>query len=309
VAWALIALLLLVAITGSFIKPHDISDLHANSLLSSTDANVKTKVSPPIPPGDTYLLGTDLRGFDLLSLILNGMKYTLGLGLLITVIRFVFALPLGFWSGATGKFRSAISMMQWITTSLPPLLFIYPLLLTFYKFLQMSSAPNVTSPNYIVFVVYFISMVSFIGIFPVCRQIGERARFYHDQMFVTASIVMGSTLRHRVFKHLLPNMRGELIFMFLTEFMQVLFLLGQLAVLGIFVSGAALAFSGETMFIATSSTGEWFGLIAYGAKTFRFEPWVIISVSCFFIAFVAIVQFFIAQMKKGPYRSSKSISF
>jgi len=298
-AWILFVFLLLIALTGSWIKPHDVSEAHT--------LEIEATAFEPLPPGGAYLLGTELRGLDVLSLLLNGMKYTLGIGLIITIFRFVFALPLGFWSGATSKFRSSLSSLQWVTTALPPLLFMYPLLATLGPALGMGSSPDVTSIRFILYMTIFIGLVTFIGVFPLASQIGERARYYHDQLFVTASTVMGGSLRHRIFKHLAPNMRSEIAYMFLTEFLQVLFLLGQLAVLGIFVGGSTRVYSGDTMQYVTSSTGEWFGLLSYGIQTYRFEPWVILSVSGFFIITVAVFQFFIDQLKKGARRRTQAI--
>jgi len=72
-------------------------------------------------------------------------------------------------------------------------------------------------------------------------------------------------------------------------------------VLGIYVSGSFQFEISEGSVATMPTTGEWFGLIAYGVNRIRFEPWVFLSVAACFIIMVAIIQFLLAQIKKGAY--------
>jgi len=298
-AWTLFILLILLTAFGSLLTPHSVSPDQINHLL--VDPETGKKIVPPLSPSSVYWFGTDVRGMDILSLLLNGMKYTLAIGLAITLIRFIVALPLGLWSGATGRLKSTLSSLQWGSTSLPPLLFMYPILITLYYALQIDKSPAEGSVTQIFFMTVFIVLVSLIGIFPIAKQIGDRAEYFHQHLFVTSSVLMGGKVRHRIVKHLLPNLRSEITFAFLTDFLQVLFLLGQLAVLGIFLSGTTIISNfDESIQIPTSATGEWFAIISYAVGRIRYEPWVFIGVGLFYVGTVAILQFFLTQLKKGP---------
>lgn len=297
-AWTLIALLVAITLFGSYIMPHQLGAEHKIVFLNAYEG--AKKLSPPLKPNSTFLLGTDHRGYDMISLILNGMKYTLGLGLLITACRFFIGLPLGLLAGASGRGRDLLKTMQWLTTSVPALLLIFPLLYGLFFGLALDTGLPADHPNIKLFSIIFMFAAVFIGTFSIAGQFAERAAFYSDKMFVISSKLMGASLWRIVFRHILPNIRSEISFAFLTEYVGVLFLMGQLAVLGIFVGGGekvALDDVGYDM-ITLTTTGEWMALISYGAIKIRNYPWIILSVGAAFTISVWIVQFFLSEMKK-----------
>jgi peptide/nickel transport system permease protein len=306
-AWTLVIILLLTAMLGGFIKPHPINPAHKIGLIANPDPRGLSMIKPPFAPNATFWLGTDHRGYDMLSLILNGMKYTLGFALFITFARFLLALPVGLWVGAAGKGRQALSTLQWISSSVPPILFIFPPLMGMYAGLGLDRGLPMSDPRQIWFSLTFLIMLIGIGIFPLAHLVSERARFYNDKLYVTSSQVMGGSLRHRIRRHLLPNMRAELLFAFLAEYVQILFLMGQLAVLGIFLGGGETLTWDDGYVISITTTGEWTSLIAYGGNTkmIRLYPWVIVSAGAFYTASILILQFFLSQLKKKQRTSLK----
>jgi ABC-type dipeptide/oligopeptide/nickel transport system permease subunit len=298
-AWALVILLLVTALLGGVIKPHPIDPSHKIELKKNSNTAILKMSPPPISPDKSFWLGTDHRGYDMLSLILNGMKYTLGYALFIAICRFLVALPLGLLSGGTGKGRTALSVLQWITSAVPPILFIFPPLSGMYRGLGLQNSLTAASSNQQMFSIVFITLVIFIGVFPIAFQVRERSRYYNDKLFVTASGIMGASLWHKIRKHLLPNMRMELLFAFLAEYVQVLFLMGQLAVLGVFLGGGETLTWDDGYQISLTTTGEWCALIAYSAdtRTIRLYPWIVLSVGFFYTGSILIIQNFLTQLK------------
>lgn len=287
--------MLLTAVFGGFIKPHELDP--ANKINLKHESGV-TK-SPPLPPDDTFLLGTDHRGYDMLSLLLNGMKYTLGFALAITLCRVLLALALGLLSGATGKGKAALATAQWVTSSVPPLLFLFPPLWGIYVGLGFHLGP-VSQEHYLWFNTAFLSLATLIGVFPLAQQLGERTRFYNDKLFVTAAGLMGGSIWHRIRKHLLPSLRAEVGFAFLAEYVQVLLIMGQLAVLGIFIGGSERLLNEDGSTLSLPITGEWCSFLAFTNDTtyVRLYPWIILSVGAFYTLSILILQFFLNQMKK-----------
>src|SRR5262249_24500238 len=143
--------------------------------------------------------------------------------------------PIGLLSGASGRGRSLIASLQWMFTAVPALIVLLPALKITYYMLRLDIGVPKWHPNQIIFRMIVIASLGIIGVFPLAHQIGERASFYERKLFVTASSLLGGSLLHEIRKHLLPNMRVELLYMFMSEFVQVMFLMGQLAVLGIFI--------------------------------------------------------------------------
>lgn len=296
---ALIVLILLAAVFGTWLKPHGISpEDKINMIQYQQDGKTRYSI-PPFSPNSTFLLGTDHRGFDMLSLLLNGLKYTLGMALALTLLRFILALPWGLWSGTTGKGRGVLKAMQWVVASVPAFVFLFPPLAGMYFGLRLDQWVKADPSYKLLFSGTFIILVTFIGVFPLAHQIAERARFYNEKLFIEASRLMGGSVLHRTLRHLFPCMRNEMLFIFLSEFMQVLFLLGQLAVFNIVLGGTeALGDSDAGYSITLTTSGEWLSLIAYGSRYIRLHPWIILSVGTSFALLILSLQFFLSQLKR-----------
>ncbi|NOV02491.1 hypothetical protein [Paenibacillus planticolens] len=299
ISLALIVLILLVALFGTWLKPHGISpEDKINMLQYQQDGKTRYSI-PPFSPNSTFLLGTEHRGFDMLSLLLNGLKYTLGTTLALTLLRFVIAVPWGMWSGTTGKGWGILKAMQWVVASVPAFVFLFPPLAGMYFGLRLDQWVKADPQYKMLFSVTFVVLVTFIGLFPLAHQIAERTRYYNDKLFIEASRLMGGTVFHRTVRHLVPCMRNEILFIFLSEFMQVLFLLGQLAVFNIVLGGMETIGDSDAGYSITITTsGEWLSLIAYGSRYIRLHPWIILSVGASFSLLFLSLQFFLSQLKR-----------
>ncbi|WP_442603427.1 hypothetical protein [Paenibacillus sp. KN14-4R] len=298
-SWALMIFLVLLAIVGPLFKPHSIeADAKIYWIDNPNPASVLKKISPPLAPDHNFMLGTDQRGYDILSLLLNGMRYTLGIAFIITLGRFLLALPIGMYVGATGRFRSLLSSLQWVTSAVPPIVFVFPGLLALFYGLEVAYGIPTDHLNQYIFNAIFILAVIFIGLFPIAQQFAERSRYWNEKLFVTASSLLGASIFRRIWKHIFPSIRSEVLFAFLADYVQVLFLMGQLAVLGVFLGGGEMLIIDDGISLVITKTGEWSAMIAYGIYKYRQSPWIISSVLVFFVVSVAIVQFFLHQQKK-----------
>ncbi|HEU4965706.1 MAG TPA: ABC transporter permease subunit [Bacilli bacterium] len=292
-AWSLLLLLIFVAVFGSTIKPHGLEAADKQSVVSMNVDGAWKSVSAPFEPSATYWLGTDHRGFDVLSLLLNGAGYTIGLALLITLFRFLLAVPIGLYAGTTGRGRGVLSTMQLATTAVPPLLFIFPMMFGLSKVM----GPDQTSLPLFV-------MLVLLGLFPLANQFAERGTYFNGKLYITAARAMGASNGRIAFAHLMPHLRPELTFAFLTEMVQVLFLFGQLAVIRVFIGGGEIVQladgapgSREVTFWLTQS-GEWGAMITYGISYIRQYPWIVLSAGSFLVGAILILSFFAKQLQK-----------
>src|SRR5262249_935133 len=85
----LILFIVLLAAFGSLVKPHGLTEADRIRLVIERVDGVLTYEGAPLTPRSEFWLGTDHRGFDLLSLLLNGLKYTLLYAALLTALRFL----------------------------------------------------------------------------------------------------------------------------------------------------------------------------------------------------------------------------
>ncbi|KIL37040.1 hypothetical protein SD71_05125 [Cohnella kolymensis] len=299
-SWAVIVLILLTAIFGGMIKPHGITDADKINLLKQQQNNQITYQKPPLPPGSTFLLGTDHRGYDLLSLLLNGLKYTLAIVLALTLLRMLFGTAWGLWVGVSGKGAFMLRAVHKVTSTVPAFLFIYPPVSGMYAALGLFFGSRANAESVMLFTVIFVLMVTFFGVIPLAYQVAERARYYNDKQYVEVSRLMGGSILHRTIRHILPNMRLELLFTTLSEFVQVIFLIGQLAVFNIIVWGSERIDLDDVGVEAVNLTshGEWVSLLTYGMTYVRSYPWIIVSAAAALSLLVLSVQLFLNQLKK-----------
>ncbi|MDR6550286.1 hypothetical protein [Paenibacillus qinlingensis] len=304
-ACAMIIFIVLLAAFGGMVKPHGLTNADKVYLNSNIIDGKTIYETPPLHPNATYLLGTDHRGLDMLSLLLNGLKYTLAYAALLTALRFIFAVPLGMWSGTTGRGGGALRTMQWVISAVPAFLFLYPPLIGLYFKLGLNNVDKANPHNLILFNMIFLFMVTVLGIFPLAYQIAERARLYSSKPYVVASRLMGGSSFHRIVRHIFSSMRLELLYMVISEFILILFLMGQLAIFNIIIGGAETLdmvdklVPGEApYFIYLTTTGEWTSLIAYGAKYIQAYPYLVIETGIAFTLLILSLQFFLSQFKK-----------
>ena len=85
----LVTIFILTAVLGPLLAPHD-----------PTAINIPERLSPP---GETWLLGTDALGRDILSRLMHGARWSLGLAFLISVIGLLIGTGIGLAAALGGK--------------------------------------------------------------------------------------------------------------------------------------------------------------------------------------------------------------
>ncbi|WP_299023570.1 ABC transporter permease [uncultured Sulfitobacter sp.] len=94
--WVLAAGLLLLAVAGPWLAPHD-----------PTQINIPNRLSPP---NAQWLLGTDALGRDTLSRLLHGARWSLGLAFVISVIGLIIGTLAGLVAAQGGRLADWILM-------------------------------------------------------------------------------------------------------------------------------------------------------------------------------------------------------
>ena len=85
----LVTVFVLLAVFGPLLAPHD-----------PTAINIPARLSPP---GPEYLLGTDALGRDILSRLLHGARWSLGLAFVVSLSSLVIGTVLGLTAALGGK--------------------------------------------------------------------------------------------------------------------------------------------------------------------------------------------------------------
>lgn len=227
---ALVAVVVVAAILAPWIAPHDplVGDLK--------DAYLT-------PPGGKYLLGTDSQGRDVLSRVLYGARISLAVGIISQAVAVTLGVTLGLLSGFYGRWVDALVMrLADVTLAFPTLL------------LLIAVAAAVEPSLVVVFLI--IGAVGWAG---MARLVRGQVLILRSSEYVTAARALGARDRTILLKHLLPNVRAQVI------------VAATLGMAGAIMAEAALSFIGLG---AQPPTPSWGSMVAEGRDLLRVAPWV-----------------------------------
>ena len=226
----LVVVMVFAALLAPFLAPHDPlrGDLRGAYLQ---------------PPGSTYPLGTDTQGRDVLSRALYGARVSLVVGLISQSIAALLGVSLGLISGYYGRWVDALVMrLADITLAFPTLL------------LLIAIAAAVNPSLLVVFVV-----IGAVGWASMARLVRSQVLVLRGADYVTASRALGAPDRRILLRHLLPNVRAQVI------------VAATLGAAGAMMAEAALSFVGLGV---KPPTPSWGGMVADGRDLLRVAPWV-----------------------------------
>jgi ABC-type dipeptide/oligopeptide/nickel transport system permease subunit len=227
---ALVGLVVLAAVLAPWLAPFDpvTGDLRNAYLLS---------------PGGRYLLGTDAQGRDVLSRVLYGARISLLVGLISQVVAASTGVALGLLSGYYGRWVDALVMrLADVTLAFPTLLLL----------IAVAAAVSPSLP--VVFLV--IGAVGWAG---MARLVRSQVLVLAGSEYVAAARALGARDRRLLFRHLLPNVRNQVI------------IAATLGIAGAIMAEAALSFVGLG---AQPPTPSWGAMVADGRDLLRVAPWV-----------------------------------
>jgi ABC-type dipeptide/oligopeptide/nickel transport system permease subunit len=176
-----------------------------------------------IRPGSKFLLGTDTQGRDVLSRVLYGARLSLSVGVISQSVSVTVGVLLG--------------------------LLAFPTLL-----LLIAVAAAVKPSLPVVFVV--IGLVGWAG---MARLVRSQVLVLRQSEFVQAARALGARDRRVLLRHLLPNVRTQVI------------IAATLGIAGAIMAEAALSFVGLG---AQPPTPSWGAMVADGRDLLRVAPWI-----------------------------------
>jgi oligopeptide transport system permease protein len=162
-------------------------------------------------------LGADGIGRDYLTRLIYGARTSMLVGLLVPIIAFSFAVPLGAVAGYRGGWTDffALRMIE-VTTAVPPLLFALFLI-------------SVTG-NGLENVIFVLAVTSWVE---PSRIVRGQFLAYREKEFVLAAHALGANERQLIFAHILPNILSPLLVAFTFAVPQAIFAEAGLSFLGI----------------------------------------------------------------------------
>jgi len=196
-----------------------------------------------VGPGSRFLLGTDTQGRDVLSRVLYGARLSLSVGVISQSVSVTLGVLLGLLAGYYGRWVDALVMrLADITLAFPTLLLL----------IAVAAAVKPSLP--VVFVV--IGIVGWAG---MARLVRSQVLVLRHSEFVLAARALGARDRRVLLRHLLPNVRTQVI------------IAATLGIAGAIMAEAALSFVGLG---AQPPTPSWGAMVADGRDLLRVAPWI-----------------------------------
>ena len=227
---ALVALVVAAAALAPWVAPFDplAGDLRNAYLLG---------------PGGRFLMGTDSQGRDVLSRVLYGARLSLSVGIISQSVAVTLGVLLGLVAGYYGRWVDALVMrLADVTLAFPTLLLL----------IAVAAAVKPSLP--VIFVV--IGVVGWAG---MARLVRSQVLVLKRSEYVLAARALGAVDRRVLLRHLLPNVRTQVI------------IAATLGIAGSIMAEAALSFVGLG---AQPPTPSWGAMVADGRDLLRVAPWV-----------------------------------
>ena len=231
VALGALVLIALLAVAADVVAPYPPGEQHLDDILAG-------------PSGD-YWLGTDTLGRDTLSRVLHGGRVSLFVGVSVAVLASVIGTLVGLVAGYRGGHVDAVLMRITDTLLALPALMVVILLA---RILGGS-------------VFDVVLVLSLFGWMPLARIIRARALALREHDFVKAARAMGAGMSRIMFRHLLPNLVGEIT------------VAVSLAVAGAILAESVLSFLG--LGVSQVHAATWGNMLGGNEGFMTTAPWLV----------------------------------
>ncbi|WP_442594455.1 ABC transporter permease subunit [Neobacillus sp. D3-1R] len=283
----LVTFLLFIAVFGSFMAPHTLTETLDTTYV---DGDI---LAPPLEPNksDRYPLGTDRWGYDILTMVLHGIRYTIFIALAVTLIKMVFGTIIGFYVGTWKKTPSWMESIENAWSYVPLFLILY----FFFNPIIFNSPIGSYK-----LILYFILLTSIISIPSIVSSTRKKTSETYKSVFIEAARALGASRHRLIWKHIFPQMKESLLVMFILEIVYVITIMGQLALMNIFVGGTIVR---QDPVIYLSITKEISGLVG-SARGNIYGSQYILQIPLVILLFITISFSLLANGLKNRYQSN-----
>lgn len=178
---SMLLLIALIAVLGPFIRPHDPQSL-----------SVGVPLSPPSPG---HIFGVDNFGRDQLSRIIDGARISLGLSSIVAAVSISIGTPIGLLLGYhRGRLDFLVGRLLDVIFAFPGLLLALVL--------ATALGPGLTTATMAMCIIYTPLTIRFVRGVVAAESV---------QDYVVAARVVGASPFRIAFRHLLPNIRAQLL--------------------------------------------------------------------------------------------------
>ncbi|WP_419944448.1 ABC transporter permease [Candidatus Poriferisodalis sp.] len=233
VSLAVLVGIVLAAVGADMLAPYPQGEQHLDDLVA--------------PPSVDYLLGTDTLGRDTLSQMLYAGRISLAVGLAVALLATVAGTLIGMAAGYLGGVTDALLMRFTDSLLALPGLMVIAMLAR----LLGDSMWDV------------VLALAPLGWMALARIIRGRVLVLREQEFIAAAKAMGAPIRRIMFRHLLPNLVGEIS------------VAVSLAAAGAILAESVLSFLG--LGVSPAHTPTWGNMLGGNEGFTTVAPWLVVA--------------------------------
>ncbi|PDZ72238.1 ABC transporter permease [Bacillus pseudomycoides] len=233
------------------------------SLQYDAQGNVE---APPFSPSSKFLLGTDRKGYDLLHLVIEGAKWTIGISAFITMMRVVLGVFFGVILGTYVK--RGFSKIEAFFDSFT----VIPTVMIAYFFLQFATSfvNGEETTSFFERASFQVILLVVLAVPTISLYVANEVRKLQKEEFIDAARILGGSRRRIVVKHLFPHLYMTFVLVLMQQFIQTLIIFLHLGLLEVFFGGTVSFGRTEV----DSYTHEWSGLIGVYFRSLSVHPWI-----------------------------------
>jgi peptide/nickel transport system permease protein len=199
------------------VKEFKLSQIVVGSITNKSDDELKSEAEKNNLITQTYLLGTDQEGRDMLSRLMIGTRVSLSVGFIAVVISLLLGIVIGATAGYyQGRWDSFVMWLISVVWSIPTLLLVISITLALGKgFWQIFIAVGLTM---------WID---------VARIVRGQVISIKEETFIEAGKALGFSTSRIIFRHILPNITGTITVVAADIFAAAILLEAGLSFLGV----------------------------------------------------------------------------
>ena len=201
VSFVVVLMLILLAVFADLIAPTDPFDAKSLNLLNG--------FTPPMEPntftGETFALGTDDQGRDLLSAIIFGLRVSLFVGLTAVILAMALGVSLGLLAGYRGGWVDSVIMRAAdIQVTFPSIL----IAMLIFGIARGLLPPDLRDELAITVLIIAIGLSEWV---PFARTVRGTTMVEKEKEYVKAARLIGLSGRQIMLRHILPNVLSPVL--------------------------------------------------------------------------------------------------
>ncbi|MED4585227.1 ABC transporter permease [Brevibacillus choshinensis] len=260
----LVLILVIVGVIGPYVAPYELD--FQEKLRNEVIGGKTMIISPPLPPSNEHVFGTDKWGYDMLTLLLHGAPYTVFVTLAVALVRLVIGTGIGLYIGVQDKPQRWWIAIENAWSYMPIFIPVY--------FLIKGVSINPLMPTSTL-VALFIGVVAVLGAPSVASSIRQKTEQIKETQYVLAATSLGAGREQIIFRHILPHLKEQIIIILVTEMVAIMTLMGLLGMFDLFVGGTKMTMDPV---LYHSITHEWAGLLgSYRGFVYSNYTWIFLT--------------------------------